>query len=94
MRVNINFIKIPNQVVMKNEIVRYGALIGSRNYLIIITRLDILFVISHILQFLINLIKKHFEAVKRIYIYLADIKEFGLTYYNKGFGLIGYVNVD
>ncbi len=72
--------KAKDQIVNKEDILRYSSLVNSINYLAIITRPDILYTVSHLSQFLTNPTKEHFDIVTRVYTYINTTKGLGLIY--------------
>jgi hypothetical protein len=72
----------------------YREAIGSLMYLAVATRPDIAFAVSTLSQFLDNPGDAHWEAVKRIFRYLAGSKSFELTYGGERHDLIGYTDAD
>ena len=72
----------------------YREAVGSLMYASIATRPDITYAISTLSQFLENPGEVHWEAVKRIFRYLAGTKHHALTYGNELHGLIGYTDAD
>jgi len=72
----------------------YREAIGSLMYATVATCPDIAFTVSTLSQFLSNLGVAHWEAVKRIFRYLAGTKTFKLTYSGEQHGLEGYTDVD
>jgi hypothetical protein len=74
--------------------VPYQEAIGSLMYAAIATRPDITFAVSVLSQFLDNLGEAHWEGVKRIFRYLAGIKDCALTYGEERHDLIGYTDTD
>ena len=80
MQVAQKLTKAKNQIASKEDILRYCSLIGSINYLAVMTRPDISYAVSHLSQFMTNPTKEHFDALKRVYAYVNVIKGLGLTY--------------
>jgi len=72
----------------------YREAIGSLMYAAIATRPDIAFAVSALSQFLSNLGVAHWEAVKRVFRYLAGTKTFELMYGGERHSLEGYTDVD
>lgn len=72
----------------------YREAIGSLMYAAVATRPDITFVISTLSQFLDNPGKLHWQAVKRVFRYLAGTKSYTLTYGNERHNLLGYTDAD
>jgi hypothetical protein len=72
--------KVKDQIASKEDILRYCSLVGLINYLAVITRPDISHAVSHLSQFMTNLTKEHFDALKRVYAYVNATKGLGLTY--------------
>ena len=74
--------------------VPYRQAVGSLIHLATGTRLDIAFMTSFVSQFNANPGWDHWEAVKRIYRYLIDMKLLSLTFRTQVQGLVGYVDAD
>ena len=74
--------------------VPYREAIGSLMYAAVATRPDIAFAVSTLSQFLENPGEAHWEAVKRVFRYLAGTKELALTYGGEHFDLLGYTDAD
>ena len=74
--------------------VPYCEAIGSLMYAAVATRPDISHSVSTLSRFLDNPSMTHWEAVKRIFRYLAGTREFALTYGAECHDLIGYTNAD
>jgi hypothetical protein len=74
--------------------VPYCEAIGSLMYAAVATRPDITFAISTLSQFLENPGEIHWEAVKRVFCYLAGTKHHSLTYGNEHHDLLGYTDAD
>ena len=72
----------------------YREAIGSLMYTAVATRPDITFAVSALSQFLENPGIVHWEAVKRVYRYLAGTKLHVLTYGNERHDLIGFTDAD
>jgi hypothetical protein len=72
----------------------YREAIGSLMYAAIATCPDISFAVLTLLQFLENLGETHWEAVKRIFRYLAGTKNHMLTYRGEQHELTGYTDAD
>jgi len=58
------------------------------------TRPDITFAVSIISQFAQNPNTSHYNAIKRIFKYLADTTDIGVTYGTTDVNLISYTNAD
>src|SRR5450755_1179102 len=86
--------KAKDQIASKEDILRYCSLVGSINYLAVMTRPDISYAVSHLSQFMTNPTKEHFDALKRVYAYVNATKGLGLTYQTDKPGLTGYVDAD
>jgi hypothetical protein len=76
------------------EKIPYREAIGSLMYAAIATRPDIAFAVSTLSQFLDNPGRIHWEAVKRIFRYLAGTKDYSLTYGNERHHLTGFTDAD
>ena len=76
------------------RIVPYREAIGSLMYAAVATRPDIAFSVSVLSRFLENLGEAHWEAVKRIFCYLAGTRDYTLTYGAERHDLIGYTDAD
>ena len=72
----------------------YRKAIGSLMYAAVATRPDITFAVSALSQFLGNPGIAHWEAVKRVFRYLASTKAFELTYGSEWQGLEGFTDAD
>jgi len=72
----------------------YREAIGSLMYAAVATRPDIAFAVSALSQFLSNPGVAHWEAVKRVFRYLAGTKTFELTYGGERHGLEGFTDAD
>lgn len=73
---------------------RYQKAIGSLMYIMLQTRPDIAFAVSTVSQFAQNPNTSHYNAVKRIFRYLAGSTDLGVTYGTTDQGLIGYTDAD
>ena len=74
--------------------VPYREAIGSLNYCAIATQPDIAFSVSLLTQFMENLGRTHWEAVKRGFCYLLGTKDWKLMYGMTGNSLEGYTDAD
>ena len=74
--------------------VPYREAIGSLNYCAVATWPDIAFSVSLLAQFMDNLGKIHWEAVKRVFRYLKGTRNWVLTYGTTNDGLNGYTDAD
>lgn len=72
----------------------YREAIGSLMYAAVATRPDITFAVNTLSQFLNNPGELHWQAVKRVFRYLAGTKTFTLTYGNERHALLGYTDAD
>ncbi len=72
----------------------YHKAIGSLMYAAVATCPDIAFTMSALSQFLGNPGIMHWEAVKRVFCYLAGTKAFELTYGSEQQGLEGFTDAD
>ena len=72
----------------------YREAIGSLMYAAVATRPDITFAVSALSQFLENPGEVHWEAVKRVFRYLAGTKTLSLTYGNERHELLGFTDAD
>jgi len=63
-------------------------------YLAVATRPDIAFAVSTLLRFLDNPGDTHWEAVKRIFRYIAGTQSLQLTYGGERHNLLGYTDAD
>ena len=72
----------------------YREAIGSLMYASVATRPDISFAVSTLSQFLENPGETHWEAVKRVFRYLAGTKGHVLTYGGERHELMGYTDAD
>lgn len=73
---------------------RYQKAIGSLMYIMLQTRPDIAFAVSTVSQFAQNPNSTHYNAVKRIFKYLAGSTDLGVTYGTTDQGLVGYTDAD
>jgi len=74
--------------------VPYREAIGSLMYTSVATRPDISFTVSTLSQFLENPGEAHWEAVKRVFRYLAGMRDLALTYGGDWHELTGYTDAD
>ena len=74
--------------------VPYREAIGSLMYASVATRPDITFAVSTLSQFLDNPGEAHWDAVKRVFRYLAGTKEFALTFGTEHHDLVAYTDAD
>jgi hypothetical protein len=59
------------------------------------TRVDIVFAIIKLARFVSNPSNIHFTIIKRVYKYLKDTKDYGITYYKDNSRyILGYCNID
>ena len=72
----------------------YREAIGSLMYAAIATRPDIAFAVSALSQFLENPGEIHWQAVKRIFRYIAGTKDHALTYGNEQHDLLGFTDAN
>ena len=72
----------------------YREAIGSLMYAAVATHPHITFAVSALSQFLENPGEVHWEAVKRVYRYLAGTKTHALTYGTERHDLIGFTDAD
>ena len=56
-------------------------LIGSLLYIILSTRVDIVFTVIKLTRYTFNLSNIYFIAVKRVFKYLKGTKDYRITYY-------------
>jgi len=80
------------RALMKN--VPYREAVGSLMHLAVGTRPDIAFAVSTVAQYGANPGMTHWEAVKKIYRYLAGTKKLALTFGNGKRGLEGFTDAD
>ncbi|XP_047308518.1 secreted RxLR effector protein 161-like [Impatiens glandulifera] len=66
----------------KNYMTRvlYSSVVGSLMYVIVCTRLDLARAVSVVSRFMVQLVKEHWQAVKRIFRYLRGTFDVGLIY--------------
>jgi Reverse transcriptase (RNA-dependent DNA polymerase) len=83
----------PEKVVQMGRVPYYEA-IGSLIYASVATHPDITFAVSTLSQFLDNLGKAHWEAVKWVFHYLAGTQELALTYRGEKHKLQGFTDTD
>jgi len=74
--------------------VLYCKAIGSLMYALVTTQPDIMFTVSALLQFLENLGEAHWQAVKRVFHYLAGMHNVMLTYRGEQEDLHRYTDTD
>jgi len=74
--------------------VPYREAIGSLMYCAVATRPDIAFSVSLLSQFIENPGKVHWEAVKRVFRYLAGTRDWKLVYGSNSKGLEGFTDAD
>ena len=74
--------------------VPYREAIGSLMYVAVATRPDISFAVSCLSQFLENPGEAHWQAVKRVFRYLAGTRDQALTYGIEQHALQGYTDAD
>ena len=79
---------------MQMKKIPYREAVGSLMYAAVATRPDITFAVSALSQFLENPGEVHWQAVKRVFRYLAGTKTHALTYGNEHHDLIGFTNAD
>src|SRR5712672_4796058 len=72
----------------------YREAIGSLMYLAVATRPDIAFAVSTLSRFLDNPGDTHWEAVKRIFRYIAGTWLLQVTYGGERHNLLGYTDAD
>ena len=77
------------------EITRYQSIIGSLLYLMIRTRPDISFAVTHLLQFSTNPTKDHYKAAQHVCHYLVGTRDYKLVYTREeDKGLVVYTDSD
>jgi hypothetical protein len=74
--------------------VPYHEAVGALNWAVLATCPDIVFAVSTITHFAVNPGPAHWEAVKRIYRYLAGMRELWLSYGETWCALAGYTDAD
>ena len=74
--------------------VPYREAIGSLMYAAVATCPDIAFAVSTLLQFLENPGEAHWQAVKRVFRYLAGTRSYALTYGAERHNLLRYTDAD
>lgn len=74
--------------------VPYREAVGSLMYASLGTRPDITYAVSILACFSDNPGRAHWEAVKRVFCYLAGTKQLKLTYGAESYDLVGYTDVD
>jgi hypothetical protein len=72
----------------------YHEAIGSLMYASVATCLDITHTVSALSRFLDNPGSIHWEAIKYVFHYLADTRNFTLTYGREHHDLTSYTNID
>lgn len=87
---------LSKQSIPINEKVPYREAIGSLIFLAITTRPDIMFAVSLVSRFQENPGQSHWNAVKRIFKYLKQTQDLGITYSSdpNDFNLIGFSDSD
>ncbi|GJX34125.1 putative RNA-directed DNA polymerase [Tanacetum coccineum] len=78
----------------KMDKVPYASAVGSLMYAMVCTRPDLSHAVGIVSQFLSNLGKKHWEAVKWIFRYLRGTSKFGITFRNGKPMLVGFTDSD
>lgn len=75
---------------------RYQSAIGSLMYLMMATRPDIAFAVSHLSKFCADPSEHHWTAVKRVFRYLKGTSKLGLRLGHKSnrSGIVGYTDAD
>jgi hypothetical protein len=77
------------------EITRYQSIIGSLLYLMIGTRPDIAFAVTHLSQFSTNPSEDHYKAALHVCRYLTGTRDYKITYTKRGDkGLVAYTDSD
>ena len=74
--------------------VPYSSAVGSLMYVMMCTRLDIIFVVRLVSRFQSNSELAHWKAIKRILCYLKGTADYRLCYHGANLNLVGYSNVD
>jgi hypothetical protein len=74
--------------------VPYHEAVGALNWAALATRPDIAFAVATVAHFAANPGPAHWEAVKRIYRYLAGTRNLWLSYGETKRTLVGYANAD
>jgi len=74
--------------------VPYREAVGTLNWAALAMRPDISFTVSTVARFASNLGPVHWEAVKRIFRYLASLRDLWLSYGEARCALIGYTDAD
>src|SRR5947207_14709362 len=69
-----------NKILSDDKFADYQALVGLLNCVIIVTRPDLSYTVSHLAKFMSKSTKIHLKAVKQTLQYLADIKDINLIY--------------
>jgi len=70
-------------------------LIGSLLYIILSTKVDIVFAVIKLAYYTSNLSNIYFIAIKRVFKYLKGTKDYRITYYKNASRFIsGYYNID
>ena len=77
------------------EITHYQPIIGSLLYLMIGTRPDIAFAVTHLSQFSTNPTKDHYKAAQHVCRYLVGTHDYKLVYiHEEDKGLVAYTDSD
>jgi Reverse transcriptase (RNA-dependent DNA polymerase) len=86
-------LKVNKRKALAAEITRYQSIIGSLLYLMIGTRPDIAFAVTHLSQFSTNPTEDHYNAALHICRYLAGTQDYTLVYsHTTGKGLCAYMD--
>ena len=74
--------------------VPYREAVGALNWAALTTRPDIAFAVATVARFAVNPGPAHWEAIKRIYRYLASTRDLWLSYRETKRTLVGYADAD
>lgn len=84
----------PNGEDSKQVVVPYREAIGSLLYAVLGTRPDLAFIVSYLARFSNDPRQIHWNAVKRVFRYLINTKDLGITYRHGSSNLICFVDAD
>ena len=76
--------KILNKLKMIDAKVSFREAVGSLMFLAVVTRPDIAYSVNSVSKFLSNHNESHWQAVKRIYLYLVGTTKVGVMYKSGG----------
>ncbi len=95
MNVSCRLIKIFDEYTIDKSLkINYQSIVRSLMYIMLKTRLDIIYSISMINRYVSNLTQSHWQAVKRIFRYLREIYQMKLTFREALKLFESYINSD